>query len=85
MTVKKLWAAEPFAAEHAKGRRRSGALSMLPVADKPMILEDQVIYITDVGRLYSHRGILLCIRGFTQYMRAHGKNCTQFGNRRKMS
>lgn len=55
---------------------------MLPVADQPVVLKDQVIHITDMGRLHVHRGILLCIWGFTQYMRVGGENCTPEGNRR---
>lgn len=49
---------------------------MLPVANEPAVLEDQVVYITDIGHLRFHRGILLCVWGFTQYMRAGGENCT---------
>lgn len=80
-----MWAEGSFAAENAKGRRIRGVLLMLPVTDEPVILKDQVVNITDIGHLHLHGGILLCVWGFTQYMRNGGKNCTESGSRRKMS
>lgn len=45
MTVKLSLAVVP-SAEHAKGRRICGVLQSLAVADGPVVLENQVIYIT---------------------------------------
>lgn len=58
---------------------------MLPVADEPVVLEDQVVHVADVGHLHVHCGILLCVWGFTQYMCAGGESCMPAGNGRSVS